>query len=65
MAIRLNAADTHVVLTALWDYREDLQDILEMSSGPQIQHIEAKIKQADSIIKSYKRSFAALDRLRI
>ena len=61
MAVRLGAMDTHIVLTALWDYRETLTNGL----APNPPHIQAKIASVDRLIKSYKASFLALDRLGI
>jgi len=53
--------DTHIVLTALWDYRETLtNDGSEAAHSP---HIQEKIDSVDRLIKSYKKSFFALDRL--
>jgi hypothetical protein len=60
MAIRLGAKDTHIVLTALWDYRETLT-----SDGAPSLHIQAKLEQVDRLIESYKKSYFALDRLGI
>jgi hypothetical protein len=61
MAIRLGANDTHIVLTALWDYRETLtNDGREAAHSPQIQD---KISRVDRLISSYRKSFFALDRL--
>ena len=54
MAISLNTADTHIVLTALQIYRE--QEL----EGPEN---EWRLQQIERLIKSYKRSFAALSRL--
>lgn len=54
MAIRLNAADTHVVMTALQIYREDELEKVRLDFH--------KVKQIERLIKSYKRSFAALER---
>lgn len=54
MAIQLNTADTHIVLTALQIYRE--QEL----EGPEN---EWRLKEIERLIKSYKRSFAALSRL--
>jgi hypothetical protein len=62
MAIKLGAKDTHIVLTALWDYRETLTNIPGDVSSP---HIEAKIDSVDRLIKAYKKSYFALDRLGI
>jgi hypothetical protein len=61
MAIKLGATDTHIVLTALWDYRETLTNGI----APNPPHIQAKIASVDRLIKSYKASFLALDRLGI
>ena len=61
MAVRLGAMDTHIVLTALWDYRETLTNGL----APNPPHIQARIASVDRLIKSYKASFLALDRLGI
>jgi hypothetical protein len=61
MAIRLGATDTHIVLTALWDYRETLTNGL----APNPPHVQARIARVDRLIKSYKASFLALDRLGI
>ena len=60
MAIRLGAKDTHIVLTALWDYRETLTN--GIAPNPQI---SAKIDSVDRLIESYKKSYFALDRLGI
>jgi hypothetical protein len=60
MAIRLGAKDTHIVLTALWDYRETLTN-----DGAPSLHIQAKLEQVDRLIKAYKTSYFALDRLGI
>jgi hypothetical protein len=57
MAVKLGAKDTHIVLTALWDYRETLTN-----DGAPSLHIQARIDSVDRLIKSYKRSFLALDR---
>ena len=51
MAIRRNAADTHVILTALHVYRE--QEMEDGGDAEQIQRIE-------KLIKSYRRSFNRL-----
>ena len=55
MAIKLDAADTHVVLTALQIYRE--QELGSPREG------NAKLDQIERLIKSYRRSFCALARL--
>jgi len=60
MAVRLGAMDTHIVLTALWDYRETLTN-----DGAPSLHIQAKLEQVDRLIKAYKKSYFALDRLGI
>lgn len=62
MAVKLGAMDTHIVLTALWDYRETLTNTPfdRMTPG-----IEAKIDSVDRLIKAYKKSYFALDRLGI
>jgi len=54
--------DTHIVLTALWDYRETLINTPfdRMTPG-----IEDRIACVDGLIKAYKRSYFALDRLGI
>lgn len=62
MAVRLGAMDTHIVLTALWDYRETLTIVNETAPNPQI---AAKIDSVDRLIESYKKSYFALDRLGI
>jgi hypothetical protein len=58
MAIRLGANDTHIVLTALWDYRETLTN--DIAPTP---YIQARIASVDRLIASYKKSYFALDRL--
>jgi len=55
MAIKLDALDTHTVLTALHVYREEELTRLEPSAW--------KVEQIDRLIKSYRRSFGALARL--
>ena len=62
MAVRLGAMDTHIVLTALWDYRETLTIVNDTGPNPQI---AAKIDSVDRLIESYKKSYFALDRLGI
>ena len=62
MAVRLGAMDTHIVLTALWDYRETLTIVNDTAPNPQI---TAKIDSVDRLIASYKKSYFALDRLGI
>ena len=60
MAVRLGAMDTHIVLTALWDYRETLTIVNDTAPTP---HIQERIGSVDRLIKTYKKSFFALDRL--
>jgi hypothetical protein len=60
MAVRLGAMDTHIVLTALWDYRETLTIVNDTAPTP---HIQERIDSVDRLIKTYKKSFFALDRL--
>ena len=62
MAVKLGAMDTHIVLTALWDYRETLINTPfdRMTPG-----IEDRIACVDGLIKAYKKSYFALDRLGI
>ena len=55
MAIKLNALDTHTVLTALQVYREEELARPEPSAW--------KLTQIERLIKSYRRSFSALARL--
>lgn len=62
MAVRLGAMDTHIVLTALWDYRETLTIVNDTAPNPQI---AAKIDSVDRLIASFKKSYFALDRLGI
>jgi hypothetical protein len=52
--------DTHIVLTALWDYRETLTTCNDTAPTP---HIQARIASVDRLIASYRKSFFALDRL--
>ena len=62
MAVKLGAMDTHIVLTALWDYRETLTIVNDTAPNPQI---AAKIDSVDRLIASFKKSYFALDRLGI
>ena len=62
MAVRLGAMDTHIVLTALWDYRETLAIVADGTLSPQLTD---KIDRVDRLIASYKKSFFTLDRLGI
>lgn len=54
--------DTHIVLTALFDYRETLTIVSDTAPNPQI---AAKIDSVDRLIASFKKSYFALDRLGI
>jgi hypothetical protein len=54
--------DTHIVLTALWDYRETLAIVADGTLSPQLTD---KITRVDRLIESYKKSYFALDRLGI
>ena len=56
MAIKLGAKDTHIVLTALWDYRDTLTNAFGGVANPETDSV-------DRLIKSYTKSFLALDRL--
>lgn len=62
MAVKLGANDTHIVLTALWDYRETLTIANDNAPTP---HIQARIDSVDRLIASFKKSYFALDRLGI
>ena len=62
MAVKLGAMDTHIVLTALWDYRETLTIVNDTAPNPQVND---KIARVDRLIKHYKQSYFALDRLGI
>lgn len=62
MAVRLGADDTHIVLTALWDYRETLTIVADTAPNPQV---ALRIASVDRLIKHYKKSYFALDRLGI
>jgi hypothetical protein len=62
MAVKLGAMDTHIVLTALWDYRETLDNTPGDTPMP---HIEARIADVNRLIKNYTKSYFALDRLGI
>ena len=62
MAVKLGADDTHIVLTALWDYLETLTIANDTAPNP---HIQERIASVDRLIKHYKQSFFALDRLGI
>jgi hypothetical protein len=60
MAVKLGAKDTHIVLTALWDYRETLTIYNDIKPTPDLKE---KINAVDRLIASYRKSFFALDRL--
>lgn len=62
MAVKLGANDTHIVLTALWDYLETLTIVNDTAPN---QQIAAKIASVDRLIASFKKSYFALDRLGI
>ena len=55
MALKLDALDTHTVLTALQIYREEV--LVEGEPN------KWKLEQIERLIKSYRRSFIALARL--
>jgi predicted SpoU family rRNA methylase len=55
MALKLNATDTHTVLTALQIYREEV--LVEGEPN------KWKLEQIERLIKSYRRSFSVLARL--
>ena len=55
MALKLNTSDTHTVLTALQIYREEV--LVEGEPN------KWKLEQIERLIKSYRRSFIALERL--
>jgi hypothetical protein len=55
MALKLDTSDTHTVLTALQIYREEELARTERS--------EWKVEQIERLIKSYRKSFSALERL--
>ena len=54
--------DTHIVLTALWDYRETLTIVNDTAPRP---HIQDRIACVDRLIASFRRSYLALNRLEI
>ena len=54
MAIKLDTSDTHTVLTALQVYREEELARIEPS--------KRKVEQIERLIKSYRKSFTALQR---
>lgn len=62
MAVKLGAMDTHIVLTALWDYRETLTIVNDTAPTTQV---TARIDDVDRLIASYKKSYFALNRLAI
>jgi hypothetical protein len=55
MALKLDTSDTHTVLTALQIYREEELARTETSAW--------KVEQIERLIKTYRKSFAALERL--
>ena len=55
MALKLNTSDTHTVLTALQIYREEELTRIEPSAW--------RVEQIERLIKSYRKSFIALERL--
>jgi hypothetical protein len=61
MAISLNLSDTHIVLSALQVYREEM---LELAVSEGTDEYDADLEDVERLIKSYKRSFAALERLK-
>jgi hypothetical protein len=62
MAVKLGAMDTHIVLTALWDYRETLTIVNDTAPRP---HVQERIDSVDRLIKHYRKSYFALNRLGI
>ena len=54
MAIKLDAADTHTVIVALEILREEELTRIEPS--------KRKVEQIERLIKSYRKSFTALQR---
>ena len=56
MAIKLNSADTMIVLSALQEYREML---LELPPHWQDEDLGHHVVDVERLIKSYKRSYAA------
>ena len=62
MAVKLGADDTHIVLTALWDYLETLTIVNDAAPTPQV---TSRIASVNRLIKHYKQSYFALDRLGI
>jgi hypothetical protein len=57
MAIKLNSADTVIVLSALQEYREML---LELPPHWQDEDLGHHVVDVERLIKNYKRSYAAL-----
>ena len=57
MALKLNATDTHLVIMSLKFLRDHLD------TGHESDQKYLPLLQIDCLIKSYRRSFAALDRL--
>ncbi len=60
MALKLNISDTHIVLSALQEYKEQIINLpLDLRSDD----YAAVLPDVERLIKSYKRSFAALGRV--
>ena len=57
MAIKLNSADTMIVLSALQEYREMLK---ELPPHWQDEDLGVHVADVERLIKSYKRSYAKL-----
>ena len=57
MAIKLNSADTQIVLSALQEYREALK---ELPPHWQCDDLSVHVVDVERLIKSYKRSYAKL-----
>lgn len=54
--------DTHIVLSALFDYRETLTIVNDTAPRP---HVQERIDSVDRLIASFRRSYLALNRLEI
>lgn len=57
MAIKLNSADTMIVLSALQEYREALK---ELPPHWQCDDLSIHVADVERLIKSYRRSYAKL-----
>ena len=57
MAIKLNSADTVIVLSALQEYREALKELPPHWQDEDLGH---HVVDVERLIKSYKRSYAKL-----